>query len=104
MILFGEHPLWRALSEFSSHYHSERNHQGKAKRLLFPDEAQRRSPQRRSIVCCHRIRGLLKYISALHEYFDQTTVYTKASGGECCFQQVCIFPSAHDENTHDAEA
>ena len=37
VILFGEGSLSRVLTEYSRHYHHERNHQGKGNRLLFPD-------------------------------------------------------------------
>ncbi len=36
LILFGESSLRRALTQFTEHYHSERNHQGKGNVLLFP--------------------------------------------------------------------
>jgi putative transposase len=36
LMLFGEGSLKRALTEFTQHYHSERNHQGKDNVLLFP--------------------------------------------------------------------
>jgi putative transposase len=36
LILFGEGALSRVLTEYSCHYHHERNHQGKDNRLLFP--------------------------------------------------------------------
>ena len=36
LILFGERSLHRAVTEFVAHFHSERNHQGKANALLFP--------------------------------------------------------------------
>src|SRR5437868_5342940 len=36
LILFGEATLCRTLNEYIEHYHHERNHQGKAKILLFP--------------------------------------------------------------------
>jgi hypothetical protein len=36
LIFFGESSLRRALTEFVTHYHSERNHQGKGNSLLFP--------------------------------------------------------------------
>src|SRR5271169_2786238 len=36
LILFGERSLRRALSEYDTHYHAERNHQGKGNILLFP--------------------------------------------------------------------
>src|SRR5580765_4026172 len=36
VILFGEHSLPRALSNYVDHFHAERNHQGKGNVLLFP--------------------------------------------------------------------
>src|SRR6266849_1429247 len=51
VILFGEGPLSRVLAEYSRHYHSERNHQGKGNHLLFPEVGEKRNPQRRSIEC-----------------------------------------------------
>lgn len=41
VILFGETSLWRVLTEYSRHYHHERNYQGKDDRLLFVDERQK---------------------------------------------------------------
>jgi putative transposase len=58
LILFGPGPLWRVLSEYSTHYHGERNHQGKGNQILFPVVSKKRS---RSIECYHRLGGLLKY-------------------------------------------
>lgn len=63
LILFGEGPLSRVLSEYSRHYHHERNHQGKGNRLLFPHASEKPNRQRRSIECRHRLGGLLKYYS-----------------------------------------
>ena len=39
MILFGEQSLRRAIQEFITHYHRERNHQGLDNRLIFPGPA-----------------------------------------------------------------
>src|SRR6201981_2955362 len=39
LILFGEASLRRTATEFTKHYHHERNHQGKENRLLFPVSA-----------------------------------------------------------------
>ena len=63
VILFGERPLWRALAEYSAHYHSERNHQGKGNHLLFPDA-------RLNVVSDSS--GCSNTTSAPHEYFYQT--------------------------------
>jgi putative transposase len=38
MIWFGEDALRRGISEFVSHYHFERNHQGLDNRLIIPKE------------------------------------------------------------------
>ena len=36
MILFGEHTLRRAVNDYMTHYHAERNHQVLGNRLLDP--------------------------------------------------------------------
>ena len=61
VILFGEGPLLRVLTEYSRHYHHERNHQGKGNRLLFPEVAAKQPRSNHSIECCQRLGGLLKY-------------------------------------------
>ena len=61
LVLFGEGPLLRVLTEYSRHYHHERNHQGKGNRLLFPDVRQKGHPPNRNIICHRRLGGLLKY-------------------------------------------
>jgi len=61
LILFGAGPLSRTLTEFTAHYHGERNHQGKGNKLLFPD-AGCTTKQRGDAVECHqRLGGLLKF-------------------------------------------
>ena len=61
LILFGEGSLSRVLTEYSRHYHHERNHQGKGNRLLFPGGTGRRYPPGRNIACHQRLGGILKY-------------------------------------------
>jgi putative transposase len=61
VILFGEASLWRVLTEYTRHYHGERNHQGRGNRLLFPDPGERPTGQRGHIECRQRLGGLLKY-------------------------------------------
>ena len=61
LILFGERPLSRALAEFSAHYHGERNHQGKGNQLLFPEAGDKPKQRGRTVACCHRLGGLLRY-------------------------------------------
>jgi putative transposase len=60
VILFGEASLSRVLSEYSRHYHHERNHQGRDNKLLFPDAPD--GQNRPGIIeCRHRLGGLLRY-------------------------------------------
>jgi transposase InsO family protein len=60
LILFGEASLQQALHEYVTHYHHERNHQGKGNVLLFPSSNQK--PQGTGpMQCCERLGGLLKY-------------------------------------------
>ena len=61
LILFGERSLRRALTQFTEHYHAERNHQGKSNLLLFPSAEPRTSRRRPSIGCRERLGGLLTY-------------------------------------------
>jgi hypothetical protein len=60
LILFGEGSLRRALNEFTEHYHSERNHQGKKNLLLFPRRPSG-DPYGGDIQCKQRLGGILKY-------------------------------------------
>ena len=60
VVLFGEHSLRRALTEYVEHYHAERNHQGKDNVLLFPrgtNVHHSDSP----VQCRERLGGLLRY-------------------------------------------
>lgn len=61
LVLFGAGPLARVLTEFTAHYHGERNHQGKGNRLLFPGRSNQQLRQSHGIECHHRLGGLLKY-------------------------------------------
>jgi putative transposase len=63
LILFGESSLRRTITEFSTHYPYERNHQGKANLLLFPAPGCRRPCPRAPIRCQQCLGGLLKYYS-----------------------------------------
>src|SRR6266702_2068195 len=60
MILFGERALQHALTAYATHYHHERNHQGKDNVLLFPSSGQGCERQGR-MPCRERLGGLLKY-------------------------------------------
>ena len=57
LILFGEHSLRRAMREYVTHYHAERNHQGKSNVLLFPHVTETRC----AMECRERLGGLLRY-------------------------------------------
>lgn len=61
LILFGEGTLSRTLAEFSTHYHGERNHQGKENKLLFPAAGDIPKKRGQPVECRHRLGGLLKY-------------------------------------------
>jgi hypothetical protein len=57
LVLLGEGPLQCSLTEFTAHYHLERNHQGKGNKRLTPI-----APQAgRKIHCRQRLGGLLKF-------------------------------------------
>jgi putative transposase len=60
LILFGEKALQHALTEYGTHYHHERHHQGKGHVLLFPLSRAGRESQG-PIQCRERLGGLLKY-------------------------------------------
>ena len=61
LILFGEASLRRTVTEFLTHYHSERNHQGKANLLLFPALGSPPSRPKGAVTCHARLGGLLKF-------------------------------------------
>jgi hypothetical protein len=63
LILFGEHSLKRAISNFLEHFHQERNHQGKGNLLLFPTGALPSPTQGTGVRCRERLGGVLKYYS-----------------------------------------
>ena len=60
LILFGEKALQHALTVYATHYHHERNHQGKDNVLLLPSSSQGCESQG-PIQCRERLGGLLKY-------------------------------------------
>ena len=62
LILFGEDALRRALKEYDTHYHKERNHQGKGNELLMPG-ARKEGWNTNPIHSRERLGGLLKYYS-----------------------------------------
>ena len=61
LILFGEASLRRVLCEYLTHFHEERNHQGKGNVLLFPSSREPTICRNPSACCRERLGGLLKY-------------------------------------------
>jgi hypothetical protein len=60
LILFGERSLRHALSQYTSHFHEERPHQGIGNIIPFP--ANLHAHDRAGTIHCHeRLGGLLKY-------------------------------------------
>ena len=59
LIFFGEQSLRQALSEFSKHYHGERNHQGLGNKLIDPEALVGRTSG--AVQCREHLGGLLKY-------------------------------------------
>ena len=57
LIFFGEASLRRAVSQYVAHYHSERHHQSKGNRILFPSQDRGNGPVR----CRDRLGGLLRF-------------------------------------------
>jgi len=61
LILFGEGSLRRALDQYLTHYHHERNHQGKGNDLLDPIPADRVGQSTGTIDRRKRLGGLLNF-------------------------------------------
>ena len=61
MILFCEASLRQVLSNYVSHFHTERNHQGKDNVILFPAPADRIGEPTGEIRTRERLGGLLKF-------------------------------------------
>jgi hypothetical protein len=75
LILIGEGPLLRVLTDYTRHYHSERNHQGKGNRILFPDLREKRSPQHMRSNVASDSAVYSSITGAPHEYFYQTGTF-----------------------------
>jgi putative transposase len=61
LILLGEASLRRVLREYVTHFHEERNHQGKGNVLLFPSSQEPSTCRNQSVCCRERLGGLVKY-------------------------------------------
>ena len=59
LLFFGEKSLRKALAEFTTHYHEERNHQSLENRIIDPGEEVGRDEG--VIDCRERLGGLLRY-------------------------------------------
>ena len=55
LIFFGEASLRRALHEYLTHFHHERNHQGKGNVLLFPVPSEQVHPEDGPVRCRERL-------------------------------------------------
>jgi hypothetical protein len=61
LILFGESSLRHVLSNYTQHFHTERNHQGKGNVILFPTPPDRVGETAGRICTRERLGGLLKF-------------------------------------------
>jgi len=61
LILRRERSLRHCLENYVSHYHAERNHQGKGNMILFPTAADRIGETAGEIRTRERLGGLLKF-------------------------------------------
>jgi putative transposase len=61
LILFGERSLRHCLEQYVSHFHAERNHQGKGNVILFPSAEDRIGAHDGQVRCRERLGGLLKF-------------------------------------------
>jgi hypothetical protein len=59
MIFFGEASLRKATTEFLTHFHRERNHQGLGNQLIAAGEEVGRSTGQ--VQCRKRLGGMLRY-------------------------------------------
>ena len=59
MIFFGENSLRRAVREYLSHFHRERNHQGLENKIIDPGEEVGQIAGK--IECRERLGGMLRY-------------------------------------------
>ena len=59
LLIFGEEGLRRALTEFTEHYHHERNHQGLGNVIPFPRRGHMKYVG--EVKCTERLGGLLKF-------------------------------------------
>ena len=61
LILFGERSLRHCLEQYVSHFHAERNHQGKGNVILFPAAGDRIGARDGQVRCRERLGGLLRF-------------------------------------------
>ena len=59
LVLLGEEHLHKTITEFVTHYHGERHHQGLDNELIIPDETASRIEGR--VACRERLGGVLRY-------------------------------------------
>jgi hypothetical protein len=61
LVLVGDQSLRRALTDYTEHYHAERNHQGKGNVILFPKPHPSQPGAQAQVHCRERLGGLLRY-------------------------------------------
>jgi putative transposase len=61
MILLGERSIRHVLANYTQHFHTERNHQGKGNAILFPSPPDRVGEKAGRICTRARLGGLLKF-------------------------------------------
>jgi hypothetical protein len=72
LVLFGEHSLRRAISNFLEHFHHERHCQSNDNLLLFPTGPATSPTQAATVRWCERLGGLPSTAAAPHEFFGHT--------------------------------
>ena len=61
LILFGERSLRHVLTEYTAHFHRERNHQGRENRILLPTPEDRIGKTNGAIETRERLGGVLNF-------------------------------------------
>ncbi len=79
MIFFGEPSLRRALTQFTAHYHGERNHQGLGNQLIELDCAPSRTSG--AVRCRQRLGGMLRFYSSKKNEFAARPIRRSMKGG-----------------------
>jgi hypothetical protein len=97
VILFGERSLPPAIREYVTHYHAERNHQGKSNVLLFPQVTE----CDKAVECRKRLGGLLRYYhrddAGVDDQISIDGLEVVTWGGSCAETQALLMVTAASE-------